>query len=397
MNQCSLSAVSQFLNTQLLKNTATSRLSQLKATKLSLQRQLCETIQDINLETKRNQLVLSEEMLGVLKKMFPFISFSVGNNAWNIYCIRTPVQFHKAYRREDDDNTIYRTFPIYDFTVEIINTRFTIRNSTDYCFKQLDTPNCLYTETDDTVWYSHPHVSGCNGAEDDAFRNLCTGNNNFHTMLDKVPLEPGDIVEFVRGLALWISRVNLDDAYHNPLYEALCPRREMASRELGAFAEKQYAWTCQHVTPLLQATASPPLHSVREVVEAFKSWLLRNPSHVSDAYLGLVERLCDLPAHGHESYIASFTPLLLQHTSYALWLYTIAQRYTGLGLTLDLQNALLTDLDVSFTFSYIGEYWRYDDHDDLETWRQNLLAGSRNLKRYDTSGEIFSRIEHPTY
>lgn len=143
MNQCSLSAVSQFLNTQLLKNTATSRLSQLKATKLSLQRQLCETIQDINLETKRNQLVLSEEMLGVLKKMFPFISFSVGNNAWNIYCIRTPVQFHKAYRREDDDNTIYRTFPIYDFTVEIINTRFTIRNSTDYCFKQLDTPNCL--------------------------------------------------------------------------------------------------------------------------------------------------------------------------------------------------------------------------------------------------------------
>lgn len=210
--------VADNINAAFFGGSNSNVLNKLQEEIRSLENRLREKVKEYNLRKLQGVQVVSPDTLCVLEKALPGLDLhaSDANALLSVRVKNAILRFHLPHTNEEElnDNILYCTMPLHIFAANIkTGMLLEMYNHTSIHVGALLNP--LYEKTENATFYSHPHVSGTSSGSGEAFHTICFGNNRFNELLDKNPLTPGALLEFIRRFHIWVTSANLGDMYGN--------------------------------------------------------------------------------------------------------------------------------------------------------------------------------------
>lgn len=377
-----LTDVTDCINRNILHLQAENRMNTLKTQIKNLQIKLSDALHQLRRLERDSEARLAEDALASIQARFSGMELSIRHKSLVVSFPTIPFVFHLSHDFDETEETdIYQTLPLYSFTMEVAEKLVRIQNVTHYTFEFTGSPNGLLSTISDNP-YSHPHVTGCNSAAGDFFESICYGNNKFPDLLDRSPLRPDDIIEFLQRAALWISRGNLNDSYHTPLYSAPVPDESLLSPGNQKLARELFRFSLS-LRPLLREGGPYSSGRLLELVGEFQNLCGIWPSRLSAA-LESFGHFLRAAADDSDGNVAEQRALLaLAHFCYVFWLYEEAARKVALLRDTSLQAAMLTDLDSLLTMNRMRRWsWLSKPSNPLPAWRKALYDNPLHLRRY---------------
>ena len=130
-------------------------------------------------------------------------------------CTDVPIRWHVMHGKYNIGNNdiIYVTQQHYTFSASIMpgNRGLSVQNRTEGL--TLDRPSELFGAIERDSLFSHPHVrDGSRDTDRFPFETICSGNNNFRSILGEMPT-PQKFLEFMVLFYKWATYANLDDLW----------------------------------------------------------------------------------------------------------------------------------------------------------------------------------------
>lgn len=209
---------SDSINAAFFGGSTSNALNKLQEEISSIEYKLKEKVKEYNLRKLQGVHAVSPDTLSVLEKALPGLNLcaSDSDTLLTVRAKNAILRFHLPHTNEEEvnDNILYCTLPLHSFAAYIkTGMLLEMYNHTNLRAGVLRNP--LYEKIENASIYSHPHVAGTSSGSGEAFKNICFGNNRFNELLDKNPLTPGILLEFIRRFHIWVTSANLGDMYGN--------------------------------------------------------------------------------------------------------------------------------------------------------------------------------------